>query len=182
MREKNDRFFRRLLAGKKMRLTCALSCVFAFSVLFCACSYNIDSMMEDYNGHFIVTEKIVHALGPGDEGWTPSMMLYDEYFLYDDGMLILAAPEGSTNITWTFSDPNNKYSTVAVVVRAGKDSNGNVVYYRGEAYHGETLIMYVPETGLESPKTYQLQLTITDQGGSEYTDKCGIVIYQRYDR
>ena len=153
------------------------------SSLLCACSNTIDSMIEDYNGHFVVeTADEVHALGPGDEGWTPSMMLYDEYFLYDDGMLILAAPEGSTNITWTFTDPNDKYNVVNVVIRAGIDSNGNIVYYRGTEYHGETLIMYVPETGLEASKTYQLQLTIKDKGGSEYTDKCGIVIYQRYDR
>ncbi|WP_294431575.1 hypothetical protein [uncultured Treponema sp.] len=145
-------------------------------------------MLGEYNGGFregyasVADSKITtRPLEPGDEGWNESMLLYEEYFLYDDAMLILATPKGCSNIAWTFYDPDNDFNRVPVLIRTGTDSNGNITYFKGSIYTGEHLTLYVPESGLTGPKTYQLQLTIV-KGGNTYTDNCGIVVYQRYDR
>jgi hypothetical protein len=71
---------------------------------------------------------------------------------------------------------------VTVLLRTGTDSDGNITYFKGAIYTGDSLTMYVPESGLTGPKTYQLQLTVISEGGNTYTDNCGIVVYQRYDR
>ena len=159
----------------------------AISVL--GCNHSVDSMVESYNGQFSTGYASISdsyspttVLKPDDEGWDESMLLYDEYFMYDDGMLILAAPDNCPSATWRFFDPDDEYSLVTVTLRTGTDSNGNITYFKGTIYAGDTLTMYVPESGLTGPKTYQLQLSVISEGGNTYTDNCGIVVYQRYDR
>lgn len=145
-----------------------------------ACSNGMGSLIEDYNSNF--TPEDFNWPAPGDDYFVSAEMLYDEYFLYDDSMLILAAPPGSKEAYWTFTDPDNGYEEVSVTVRAGQDPWGRTVYFTGTTYEGKSLILYVPESNLEGPKTYKLTLLVTDEGGGTYTDSCGIVIYKRYDR
>ena len=164
-------------------------CLMLLAVALSGCNHSIDDMVDSYNTQFTVGYASVSdsyspttALKPNDEGWDESMLLYDEYFMYDDGMLILAAPDNCPSATWRFFDPDDEYSLVTVTLRTGTDSNGNITYFKGAIYAGDTLTMYVPESGLTGPKTYQLQLSVISEGGNTYTDSCGIVVYQRYDR
>ena len=71
---------------------------------------------------------------------------------------------------------------MSVRIRAGTDSNGNIIKYEGTEFNVQRLELYVPESKLDSPKTYRLTLTVTDNQGGTYQDDCGIVIYRRYDR
>ncbi|MBR4322457.1 hypothetical protein [Treponema sp.] len=161
---------------------------FLFLLLASGCNQSVDDMLDGYNGGFnttaayVGTKEIPKTYKPDEVGFEASMLLYDEYFLYDDAMLILAAPDECQEVFWRFYDPDDEYKPVTVLVRSGTDSNGNITYFKGTAYTGEVLTLYVPESGLTGPKTYQLQLMITSKGGNIYTDNCGIVIYQRYDR
>lgn len=161
---------------------------FLFLLLASGCNQSVDDMLDGYNGGFntapvyIGEKKTTKTYKPDEVGWESSMLLYDEYFLYDDAMLILAAPDDCQYIGWHFYDPDDGYKPVVVLIRSGTDSNGNITYHKGAVYNGEVLTLYVPESGLTGPKTYQLQLTVISKGGNTYTDNCGIVIYQRYDR
>ena len=166
---------------KRLVITIAVVCnLFIFS----SCVNNMSTMITDYNGNFQVmpADPEDDVIGPGDEGFSANMMLYDEYFLYEDGTLIISAPPHCSDIEWVFTDPDNKYCEVTVCLRAGMDTNGNIAHFTGTKWSGQQLILFVPESNLESPKTYKLTLTVTDEGGNTYTDTCGIVIYQRYNR
>ena len=166
-----------------------LSLSFLFCVCVLSCDNSVDDMLEEYNKgfhtwHVSGTEYpvIKPVLKPDDPGWDQDMLLYEEYFLYEDGMLILGAPDNCVYAGWTFFDPDNEYNEVPVMIRSGTDEKGSITYFTGTVYTGDLLTMYVPESGLTGPKTYQLQLKVISKGGNTYTDNCGIVIYQRYDR
>ena len=146
-----------------------------------SCKNTIQSELNDYNSYFIDSDSI--PAEPGEPDFHSGQLFsVDEYFVYDDAMLILSAPKSSHSIKWVFTDPDNKYEIVPVRIRAGTDSNGNIIKYEGTEFNVQRLELYVPESNLEAPKTYRLTLTVTDNQGGTYQDDCGIVIYKRYDR
>lgn len=151
-----------------------------FMILF-SCNNSISSELNEYNSNFTDSDSI--PAEPGEPDFHSGQLFsVDEYFLYDDSILILSAPKSTHSIKWVFTDPDNKYETVKVRIRIGTDSNGNIIKYEGTEFDVQRLELYVPESNLEAPKTYKLTLTVTDSEGGTYQDDCGIVIYKRYNR
>ena len=145
-----------------------------------SCKNTIQSELNDYNSNFIDSDSI--PAEPGEPDFHSGQLFsVDEYFVYDDAMLILSAPKSSHSIKWVFTDPDNKYETVKVKIRI-RDGSGRLIRYEDTEFNVLKLELYIPESNLESPKTYKLTLTVTDNKGGVYQDNCGIVIYKRYDR
>ena len=138
--------------------------------------------MNEYNSHFSDSDSQISTEAKDPDFRSGRLFSVDEYFVYDDSILILAAPKEASSIKWVFTDPDNKYEIVPVRIRAGTDSNGNIIKYEDTEFNVQRLELYVPESNLEAPKTYRLTLTVTDNQGGTYQDDCGIVIYKRYDR
>ena len=151
MIKKNDRFFRTLF-------------MLTLSSLLCACSNTIDSMIEDYNGHFVVQVDLTDGSYPGDEDFDETLMLDEIYYAYTDGSFILAAPMGCNGYQWTIYNALDKDRTELAV----KASIGSSLTSR-------VLNVYVPDSGLEAG-TYKVCLTI-DVGGVKYRDNCALVIH-----
>ena len=149
---------------------------FLLLVLLPACNNSVDDMLEDYNGGFnkgYVTisgkaYKEYVPFSPGEEGFRAEDMLRDEYFVFMESTLILAGPPKNVySYWWKVSDPENNETPVFVTTVNGSTS---------EQY----FTIYLPESGLEVPKTYKLTLTIKSTGGETYTDSCSVVVYDRY--
>ena len=96
-------------------------------------------------------------------------MLFDEYFVYNDGTLNLAAPPRCYNYKWVLRDPEKGYEEVKILK-----------YWEGSGPDQRLFVIYVPETGLES-KTYQLTLTVYNKEEKPFSDVCGIIIYDHYE-
>jgi len=138
-------------------------------------------MFDDYNSNFtIVYSYGQECLSPTDKGFDQHLMLYEEYFVYDDATLVISAPDNCSFYTWTFTDPDKEYEEVVVNFR---DITGPVmIKTSGTTYDRKVMAVYVPESNLEIGKTYKLTLTIVDTGGNTFTDSCGVIIYKRYIR
>lgn len=155
--------------------------LFLSLVVLFGCTNTVLSEIKDYNSNFTDSDSIPSE--PGEPDFHSGQLFsVDEYFLYDDSILILSAPKSTHSTKWVFTDPDNKYEVVTVRIRAGTDSNGNIIKYEGTEFDVQRLELYVPESNLEAPKTYKLTLTVTDKEGGTYQDDCGIVIYKRYNR
>lgn len=169
----------------KKNLLYPILCLIIFSGLFSSCLNSIDDLYDQYNENFTknmlleqylsqkqteeeeIEDKI---LTPNDEGFDESDMLFEEYYVYDDGTLNLAAPPDCYNYQWTVQDPVNGYKNVTIY--KFWDGTMNV-----DVYTKREFIIYVPDSGLESGKTYQLTLTVEDKAGNKYSDVCGIIVY-----
>lgn len=142
----------------------------------------MQSEMNDYNSHFSEGNNQISVEAKEPDFRSGKLFSVDEYFVYDDSILILSAPTEADSINWFFTDPDNKYEVVKVCIRI-RDINGKIVRYEDTEFNDlKRLELYIPESKLEAPKTYRLTLTVTDKEGGVYQDDCGIVIYKRYDR
>ena len=81
-------------------------------VLF-GCTNTVLSEIKDYNSNFTDSDSI--PAEPGEPDFHSGQLFsVDEYFLYDDSILILSAPKSTHSIKWVFTDPDNKYEVVTV--------------------------------------------------------------------
>ncbi len=142
--------------------------ILLFSLFSCS---DMEDMIEDYNSDFsssgatVVTD--LEGPQPDDPDFNKDDMLYSEYFVYDDGTLTLAAPSRCLTYEWVLTDP----VTEEVIDVTTLDGTLLERYFR----------IYVPNSGLESDKTYKLTLTVMGYKGGVYTDSCGLIIYKHYD-
>lgn len=170
----------------KKNLLYPILCLIIFSGLFSSCLNSIDDLYDQYNENFAKSTMLEELLKqqqqeqekeeeetqkkPGDIDFDESDMLFEEYYVYDDGTLNLAAPPDCYNYQWTVQDPVNGYKNVTIY--KFWDGTMNV-----DVYTKREFIIYVPDSGLESGKTYQLTLTVEDKAGNKYSDVCGIIVY-----
>lgn len=135
-----------------------------------SCSNTLQDMLDQYNGNFMTYEiKTVRkkAPSPGDFDFRAEDMLVDEYFVYEDGTLNLAAPDNCITYKWVMTDPVHD-DTVLLPLNLER------------SYVERTYTMYIPDSGLQ-PGTYKLTLTVMSNKGGVYTDSCGVIVYQHYD-
>lgn len=152
-------------------------------MLICfSCKNSIQNEMNEYNSHFSDSDSQISTEAKDPDFRSGRLFSVDEYFVYDDSILILSAPTEADSINWFFTDPDNKYEVVKVCIRI-RDINGKIVGYEATEFNDlKRLELYIPESKLKAPKTYRLTLTVTDKEGGVYQDDCGIVIYKRHDR
>ncbi len=154
----------------KKKLLILNLCLIILCGYITSCLNSMDDLTGSYNKNFTVTAiEGEDVLKPGDEGFDENTMLYDEYFVYNDGTLNLAAPKDCYNYTWILRDPEYDYSVVQIAK-----------FWEGSGTNTREFIIYIPESGLEA-KTYQLSLTLYDKEGNAYTDVCGLIVYNHYE-
>lgn len=146
-----------------------------FSISLFSCNTSMGSVVDDYNSNFIIdysNSTTSDMLSPGDEGFNPSMMLKDEYFVGSDSTLNIFAPTKSHSQEWMVMDP---LTDEPIPVKLFGNN------YEQYVATGKVFSINARDCGLEEGRTYKLQLKVTDQGGLRYTDVCAIVVYKRYN-
>ena len=143
-----------------MKRTFVVAPAFSFFLfIFLSCGNSMEDMVEQYNGAYTGV-----SLTLSDD----ADMLRDEYFVWEDASLILAAPpKNVVRYSWTMYDPDDGYSEVAVMTANGKNT-------------GREFVVYIPHSGLEVNHVYKLVLQIRDTGGADYKDSCSVVVYKHY--
>lgn len=155
----------------KKLLTSLLLTLLIF-LLTTACKQSMNTLLDDYNSNFKVYEEVIEAPCPGDPDFLPAEMLQDEYFVWDDSTLNLCAPNNCGKYSWIISDPDNDYKKVPVHHYMQSDES----FF--EEWEKQTFYINIPDSGLEAGKVYKLTLTVSSEGGDEYTDNAVIVIYK----
>ncbi len=162
-----------------MKRFCVVAIFSFFLVALCSCGNSVQDMVDQYNEGFTTAYTTVsnqeedEVLEPGDEGFVPSKMLLEEYFVWEDSTLTLSAPSGCVTVNWVITDPDDEYSIVEFYPFGYE--NGVSKY---KVWRGALLQIYIPDSGLESNKVYEVTLTVTDKEGSEYKDVAAIVVYK----
>ncbi len=156
-----------------------LTAIFLF---FSSCGDSVEDMVGDYNGAFTEghlefqkEESEDETLSPGDEGFSASNMLYDEYYVWENATLNLSGPPNCRSWNWVVTDPKE----------INADGNEKVVWIQTvdlsserNAVGSQRFVIYIPDSGLKVGRTYRLTLTVKGLDGSEYKDSCAIVVYQ----
>ena len=144
-------------------------CYIIFFGLFVSCYNSSQSLYESYNKKFGVAEKIVSQedLSPGDEGFDETLMLRQNYFVYSDATLSLAAPYNCDTYDWSIVDLSTGLEL-------------DVVTYGNSSRTSRTFVTYVPDSPWVIGTTYKLTLVVKKED-VEYTDSCEVVIYKHYD-
>jgi hypothetical protein len=162
-----------------MKSFCVVAIFSIFLVALCSCGNSVQDMVDQYNEGFTTAYTTVsnqeeeEVLEPGDEGFVPSKMLMEEYFVWEDSTLTLSAPSGCVTVNWVITDPDDEDSVVEFYPFGYE--NGVSKY---KVWRGALLQIYIPDSGLESNKVYEVTLTVTDKEGSEYKDVAAIVVYK----
>ncbi|MBQ1949528.1 MAG: hypothetical protein II367_05170 [Treponema sp.] len=131
------------------------------------------SLLEQYLSQQQTKEdqaKQESVLTPNDEGFDEEDLLYEEYFVYDDGTLNLAAPYDCYDYKWIVRDPSDGYSEVKILK-----------FWDKCGYDTREFIIYLPTSGLVGGKTYQLTLSLRNRDGKVFSDSCGLVVYDHYN-
>ncbi|MBR4373321.1 MAG: hypothetical protein IKO57_10100 [Treponema sp.] len=150
-----------------------------FLLIAASCGNSVQDMVDQYNEGFTTAYTTVskseeeEVLEPGDEGFVPSKMLLEEYFVWEDSTLTLSAPNGCASILWKLTDPDDNDSVVEFYPFGYEDGVSKYNAWREKLFQ-----IYIPDSGLESNKVYEVTLTVTDKRGSEYKDVAAIVIYR----
>lgn len=167
----------------KKNLLYLFLCLIILNGLFSSCINSIDDLYDQYNENFAQNTLLEQYLSqqkteegeendqktPYDPDFKQEDMLFDEYFVYNDGTLNLAAPPKCYNYKWILRDPAAGYKEVEILK-----------YWEGSGPDQRSFVIYIPDTGLES-RTYQLSLIVYDFDGNRYHDECGIIIYDHYN-
>ena len=126
---------------------------------------NVD--VEELPSALVRNGRIEKHVYIGDPDFKEDNMLAKEYFVYNDATLILAGPKRAVSYEWIFYDIKNKSKKV------------NVIPYGNSSLTSQKLVLYIPTSQLEE-KTYKVTLTVKDIEGNDYTDSCGLVIYNNF--
>lgn len=96
--------------NKKALITSLLCLLFLIS-----CSTDVNTMINDYNTHYTKDtskeDEVQKSPQPGDADFTEDQLLQDEYFVWEDATLNLAAPETSAEVYWRIYDPDDPTET-----------------------------------------------------------------------
>lgn len=139
--------------------------------IFLSCNNSIETIINDYNDNINqnspTSNNNINFPDIGDPDFKEDNMLAKEYFVYNDATLILAGPKRAVSYEWIFYDIKDKSKKV------------NVIPYGNSSLTSQKLVLYIPTSQLEE-KTYKVTLTVKDKEGNDYTDSCGLVIYNNF--
>ena len=162
-------------------LFCSLF-IFSFLIFADSCGHSVEDMVKDYNGGFTESSMTISSgtdekvLEPGDAGFSQSMLLRDDYTVYSNATLNLAAPASCKSFSWILTDPKAEDNAESVPVVFFGNS------YSLTKWTQKDYVFYVPNSGLECPHTYILSLTVIGKDGYEYKDSCQIYIVEHFSQ
>ena len=166
--------------------------VFAFSivtvfllVLFSSCKDNVNTMLDDYNGHYEPATNMELIKNPGDKGFKEEDMLEPTYFASNEGSINVAAPYKCKSYSWNFYKiVYSKKGSESVITSTLVDITAGLNFYEESGTNKREFRVYVPLSRISDeekllPGTYILHLTVIGDDGKEYKDWCSIVIYEQ---
>lgn len=159
MCKKHTRFLQLLVALKKTRPICITTVAFSVCMLLCACTNNVDSMIEDYNGHFVIDPASIYNV----DNVVSDEMLRPYYAVSYLTTLCLAAPEGGASYDWT--------------VEVYENANGipeGTVYTVGMS---KDLILYIKDSSVKRWGSYKLILTVEKNNAEVLKDEAWLYVY-----
>lgn len=159
------------------------------AVLFFSCKNNVNTMIDDYNGHFEPATNMSKIKNPGDSGFTSERMLDDFYSVSSEGSINLAAPYKCQSYEWTFYKSKNSKKRIgdfgeSINITDYEEITDKLYYYNGSGRDKREFRVYVPLSQLAKNEylgagTYVLTLKIVGNDGITYTDRATVVIYEQ---
>lgn len=142
-----------------------------------SCSTDVNTMINDYNTHYTKDtskeDEVQKSPQPGDADFTEDQLLQDEYFVWEDATLNLAAPETSAEVFWRIYDPDDPTETPLFFHLYGHPLGSDY-----DVWNEKTLAIKIPDSKLEIDKVYKLTLQIVSKEGKRYSDSAALVIYR----
>ena len=162
------------------------SCL-AVLLLYTACKDNVNTMLDDYNGHYEPATNMELIKNPGDSGFDQKKMLDDLYTVSSEGNINLAAPYNCKSYSWFFYKTINKIqreSGESAIDTELVDITDKLDFYPGCGKNMREFRAYVPTSQLEAgvflgAGTYILRLVVIGNDNQKYTDWCKIIIYEQ---
>jgi len=134
-------------------------------------------MINDYNTHYTEdtskADEVQKAPQPGDPGFTEDQLLDNEYFVWEDATLNLAAPETCAEAYWYIYDPDDSTNTPLYFHPYGLSEEATYNVWRKK-----TLTLNMLDSRLEIDKVYKLTLQVVSKEGKRYSDSAALVIYR----
>lgn len=138
--------------------------LFGVSVSITSCNNSMQTMLDDYNKHFLPAETDIDPILPGEEGFIESNMLFSQYTVCEDGSVNLSAPE-SSSYKWVITNKNKEPIT-------------NISFYNKSGYRNKDFRFYLPKNNIKVG-SYTISLTVTDSEKNEYSDSCLLIVYEK---
>lgn len=151
---------------------------------FPSCKNDVNTMLNDYNGHYEPATNMELIKNPGDAGFRQEDMLEPTYYASDEGSINVAAPYKCTSYTWNFYKViEQKRGSESVIKSTLEDITANLDFYEESGTNKREFRVYVPLSRSSDeekliPGTYILHLTVIGNDGKEYKDWCAVVIYK----
>lgn len=143
--------------------------------LIISCDTSIDNIIEDYNSNFTPDPDMIKTSGPspGEDDFTEDVMLENEYFIWDDSIFILAAPEFCVEYSWIITDPDDSTNTPVPVHQYGEPET---LFH--QIWKGRDFCINIIDSGLITNKVYKLTLKAISKEGHVYQDTAALVVYK----
>ena len=171
---------------------CSLFMTFVFSLalalpLLAGCKDNVNTMLDDYNGHYEPATNLELIKNPGDKGFTEEGMLDDLYYVSSDGNFNIAAPYNCKTYQWNFYQTENSIKRElgpSAIDTTLTDITDKLDFFPNSGKNKREFRFYVPNSQLGpkeylGPGTYILKLTVIGKDDKTYTDWCVVVIYEQ---
>ena len=152
--------------------------------MFSSCKNDVNTMLDDYNGHYEPATNLELIKNPGDKGFMEEDMLEPTYFASSEGSINVAAPYKCSSYTWSFYKIiEQKRGSESVIKSTLEDITAGLNFYEDSGINKREFRVYVPLSYISAdekliPGTYILHLTVIGDDGKEYKDWCSIVIYK----
>lgn len=143
--------------------------------------YDVNSALESYNGKYqqgIYGTEVYSGIGPVEEGFDETKMLAEKYTVSDDATLCLSAPPRCASHLWSIKKVTET-TTIGLLgqsVSTTSEEDIKCTLSNGSSMTTKDFTCYIPNSGLDVG-SYRIMLTVTDEEGNEYSDKCLLVVY-----
>lgn len=167
-------------------MSCVFSLVFTL-VLLASCKNDVNTMLNDYNGHYEPATNMELIKNPGDAGFDEKKMLDEIYNVSSDGNFNTAAPYNCKAYKWNFYQTENSILRElgpSAIDTTLTDITDKLDFFPDSGKDKREFRFYVPKSQLGPNEylgsgTYILKLTVIGNNDITYTDWCMVIIYEQ---
>ncbi len=154
---------------------------------FPSCKNDVNTMLDDYNGHYEPATNLELIKNPGDKGFKEEDMLSDIYAENSDGSIHIAGPFNCKSYEWKFYKTENninRESGPSAIDTTLIDITDKLDFFPNSGKDKREFRFYIPKSQLApkeflGPGTYILKLTVIGNNNITYTDWCLVIIYEQ---
>ena len=192
------RFFRRYAENSKVGMCMKRYSVSSqvlmssFAIILLAslsfsCKNNVNTMLDDYNGHYEPATNPALVKNPGQAGFKEEDMLSDIYTENSDGSIHIAGPFNCKSYEWKFYKTENnikRESGPSALDTTLIEITDKLDFFPSSGKDKREFRFYIPKSQLGpndflGPGTYILKLTVIGNNNITYTDWCLVIIYEQ---